>query len=298
MPTLPRRHCSCTSPARSCRTSTGAIADVDSEFLHDLRVAVRRTRSAQRQLRGVFPPEPLGHFREEFRWLQQATGPTRDLDVYLLGFDDLVAGLDDERRSDLAPLRTLLRRRRAAERRRMVRALRSPRFTALLEAWRAFLDGLSALPVDDRPDAARPIADLAAERIRRTYRRMVEQGRAIDDASPAEALHELRKLGKELRYLLEFFAALFPVEVVKPMVADLKGLQDVLGRFYDREVQAAMLRSVGRRGCGARRRAGRADGDGAARRAPRGGPGRGSRGLRRAVRGVRRRPSHSCGRRS
>jgi CHAD domain-containing protein len=74
---------------------------------------------------------------------------------------------------------------------------------------------------------------------------MVKTGGAIGDGSPAEALHELRKKGKELRYLLEFFASLYPGEVVKPMVATLKGLQDVLGRFQDREVQADRLRALG-----------------------------------------------------
>jgi CHAD domain-containing protein len=74
---------------------------------------------------------------------------------------------------------------------------------------------------------------------------MVKMGRAIDDDSPAEALHELRKKGKELRYLLEFFASLYPAAVVKPMVATLKRLQDVLGRFQDREVQANLLRALG-----------------------------------------------------
>ena len=61
-------------------------------------------------------------------------------------------------------------------------------------------------------------------------------GRRIGDDSPAEALHDLRKKGKELRYLLEFFASLYAADVVKPMVSTLKGLQDVLGRFQDREV--------------------------------------------------------------
>ena len=97
----------------------------------------------------------------------------------------------------------------------------------------------------DRPDAARPVADVAAERIGKVYRRMVKMGRAIDQDSPHEALHDLRKKGKELRYLLEFFASLYPSEVVKPMVATLKGLQDVLGRFQDREVQADLLRALG-----------------------------------------------------
>jgi CHAD domain-containing protein len=70
-------------------------------------------------------------------------------------------------------------------------------------------------------------------------------GRAIDDDSPHEALHELRKKGKELRYLLEFFSPLFPSKVTKPMVRTLKALQNTLGRFQDREVQVAMLRGLG-----------------------------------------------------
>ena len=73
---------------------------------------------------------------------------------------------------------------------------------------------------------------------------MVKMGRAIDDDSPAEDLHELRKVGKELRYLLEFFTSLYPAEVVKPFIKTLKGLQDQLGRFQDREVQATALRNL------------------------------------------------------
>jgi CHAD domain-containing protein len=74
---------------------------------------------------------------------------------------------------------------------------------------------------------------------------MVKMGNAIDADSPHEALHDLRKKGKELRYLLEFFASLYPSSVVKPMVTTLKALQDVLGRFQDREVQADRMRSLG-----------------------------------------------------
>ena len=223
----------------------GTLTDVDSEFLHDLRVAVRRSRALQRELRGVFAPEPLRVFRDGFRDLQAMTGPTRDLDVQLLEFGELASGLGDGAAADVAPLRQLLELRRVAERNTMVRALRSKRTRALLDNWGDFLDGLVAASEADRPDAARPVADVAAERIGKVYRRMVKMGRAIDDDSPHEALHELRKKGKELRYLLEFFSSLYPAGVVKPMVATLKGLQDVLGRFQDREVQADLLRALG-----------------------------------------------------
>ncbi|HEV2059185.1 MAG TPA: CHAD domain-containing protein [Solirubrobacteraceae bacterium] len=223
----------------------GTLTGADTEYLHDLRVAVRRSRALQRELRGVFPPEPLRVFRAEFRELQILTGPTRDLDVQLLEFPDLVATLPAQTAPSVAPLRALLEQRLAAERATMVRGLRSARTDTLLDNWRDFLAALVASAEDERPDAARPISDVAGERIGKVYRRMVKMGRAIEADSPPEALHDLRKKGKELRYLLEFFASIYPAEVTKPMVATLKGLQDVLGRFQDREVQADALRALG-----------------------------------------------------
>jgi CHAD domain-containing protein len=224
----------------------GAIADLDSEFLHDLRVAVRRTRAVQRELRGVFPAPELARFRQEFRWLQQATGDARDLDVYVLEFGDMRALLPPAVQGDLDPVLTVLRAHRLKAHRGMARALRSARGTALLVQWGDLLDRLDELDVGERPDAVQPIARLAAQRIAKVYRRMVKMGDAIDQLSPAHEYHELRKQGKELRYLLELLGApLYPDEVVRPMIKTLKALQDVLGRHQDREVQVAMLRSLG-----------------------------------------------------
>jgi CHAD domain-containing protein len=224
----------------------GALADVDTEFLHDMRVAVRRTRSLQRELKAVFPQDELARFRAEFRWLQQVTGASRDLDVYLLEFDEFAAALPSAERHHLEPLRKLLTERRVRERTRMESALRSGRARGLLDSWAAFLERLPDASHDDRPRAAAPIREVAAGRIKRVYRQMLRMGGAIDDSSPAVALHELRKKGKELRYLLEFFSPLFPADVTRPMVRTLKALQDTLGRFQDREVQAMMIRSLGR----------------------------------------------------
>jgi CHAD domain-containing protein len=223
----------------------GTIADIDTEFLHDYRVSVRRSRSVQRELKHVFPAGRLAHYRAEFRWLQQSTGDTRDLDVYVVGFGALRWFVPEEMREDLDPLLALLRARRRTARRAMVQALRSQRARSLMTGWGELLDGLEQLPEAERPDAARAVGEVSGARIRTVYRRMVRMGEAIDDSAPADAYHELRKRGKELRYLLELFGApLYPPDVVKPMIKSLKSLQDVLGRHQDREVQVAMLTSA------------------------------------------------------
>jgi CHAD domain-containing protein len=223
----------------------GTIADLDSEFLHDFRVSVRRSRSVQRELRGAFPAEALSHFRSEFRWLQRITGDARDLDVYVLDFESMRALVPEPMRADLEPLRKVLLGRRVLARRAMVRELRSERTATLRREWEAFLEELVGLPDDGRPDAARAIEEVAGRRIAKVYRRMVKLGAAIGADTPPEAYHDLRKKGKELRYLLELFgAALFPGEAVKPMVKKLKALQDVLGRHQDRQVQVATLHDL------------------------------------------------------
>jgi len=223
----------------------GSISGEDDEHLHQLRIAVRRSRTVQRQLAGVFPPSELPGFRSEFRWLQQTTGPARDLDVYVHDLGSLRDMLPESIRGDLDPLRPVLVHSRQAARADMTRALLTVRAADLFEDWDRLLESLVELPVVDRPAACRPIGEMAGERIRKVYKRIVRMGGAIDASSPALEYHELRKKGKELRYLLELFGIrLFGEETVGPMIKSLKGFQDVLGRHQDREVQMAMLRST------------------------------------------------------
>ena len=222
-------------------TLPGTVADIDTEFLHDLRVAVRRTRSVQRQLAAVFPVGRLRWFRGEFRWLGQVTGPTRDLDVLLLDLGRIRADLSPGRGAALEPLAVLLRARRAVAWGEMVAALESDRAATVLGEWRAFLEELREWP----GGGDRALREIVGGRIRTVYGQMLRAGRAIDERTPAEQLHDLRKRGKELRYLLEIFAGLYPASAVSPTVKTLRALQETLGRFQDREVQARMLRELG-----------------------------------------------------
>ncbi|HKG62972.1 MAG TPA: CHAD domain-containing protein [Solirubrobacteraceae bacterium] len=218
----------------------GTLEDLDPEFLHDVRVSIRRARSVLRELKDVHEPEARAHLRDELKWAQALTGPVRDLDVQLLEWPELSAHVGDVRAAELEPLRALLARRRDRERAKLVRGLRGKRFRAAMRAWQA----LASEPAGPGPDADKPIEAVAGKRIRKVLARMLEDGGKIGAKSPAEALHDLRKRGKELRYLLELFGSVFPERAVEPLVDGLKDLQKVLGRFQDRAVQVETLHAM------------------------------------------------------
>ena len=221
----------------------GLRADLDPEFLHDFRVAVRRTRSCLGQVRDVFDDAATRRFAGEFAWLGRLTGPPRDLDVHLLGLQGHLAELPASVRGDLAPLAGHLKRRREAAHARQVAGLDSARYRRLQREWRRLLetdaDGGGA-------NAARPIREVAGERIGRAFARVRKRGRRLSAETPAEAVHELRIACKKLRYLLEFFRSLFAAARANAFIRSLKRLQDDLGDYNDLEVQQGELQDTAR----------------------------------------------------
>lgn len=211
----------------------------DPECLHDLRVAVRRTRSVLGQLKSVLPASARQHFRAEFAWLGAVTSSTRDLDVYLLQFPGFRDRLPAEQRDDLDPLHRFLLAHRAQEQARLVEALDSERYRRLKGEWRSFLEAEAG---SDWPETSRrPLQWVADARLAKALGRVLRDGAAIGAQSPATELHELRKSGKKLRYLVEFFQPLYPLKPVGRLIASLKGLQDNLGEFQDLQVQSEAL---------------------------------------------------------
>lgn len=219
----------------------GTVDDVDPEFLHDFRVAVRRTRSVLAQAKRVLPDDVRASYRDGFAWLGEITGSARDLDVYVTKWPTYVAPVGEETRSSLAPLLEHLSSERAAAHAQLADELRSPRYLDLLETWQRWLTEPSA---SDLADAALPMVDVASRRIRRAQRTIIEGGRAIGPASPAAQLHELRKVAKRLRYLIECFGGLYQPRRRREFVKVLKALQDNLGEHQDAGVQVDRLRAA------------------------------------------------------
>jgi CHAD domain-containing protein len=213
----------------------GTLAETDTEFLHDLRVAVRRARSVLKMAGGVYDEATLARYGAELKWIGDATSLSRDLDVNLLDFGQ---GLDATDAAAVEPFRALLQRRHRRAHNALNRVLRSDRFATLLTGWQADL----AHPQTGGEAAATPIATVARALLDRSWSRVGKRGRAITVDSPADDLHDLRKRCKELRYLLEFFGGLYDRAIYKAFVDELKRLQDNLGNFQDFEAQWFLVR--------------------------------------------------------
>lgn len=219
----------------------GVIADIDSEFLHDFRVAVRRTRTGLSQLKVVLPENIHAHFAEFFAWLGQITGPTRDFDVYLLNFEHYKSSLPILIREDINPLFDFLLANKTKAHKELATKLRSPKYRSTMAEWEAYLNDSS--PMEPAPlNASLTIKELANLKIWKNFKRVLHKGGAINNLTSAEALHDLRKACKKLRYLIEFFQSLYPEHTITVLIKKLKDLQEVLGDYQDFDVQEANLK--------------------------------------------------------
>jgi CHAD domain-containing protein len=220
----------------------GVRADLDTEFLHDYRVSLRRTRSLLAQIKDVFPPAAVTYFRTEFRWLAQSTGPKRDLDVLLLSLRGMSESVPAD---DLSALLDFLSRKQLHEQRLLEQVLDSDRYQTLLAGWRDFLQD----PPPEIPgpkNAARPLMEVASRRILRLYRRLVDQATALDAETPPDAIHQVRIQGKKLRYMIDAMRSLRDRSELDRIISSLKKVQSVLGDFNDAQIQERSLLNFGR----------------------------------------------------
>jgi CHAD domain-containing protein len=219
----------------------GAADHLDDEFLHELRIGIRQTRSLLAEGRRILPKDVRSEQREAFRWLGTVTSPARDLDVYVAGWPRLTSPLTDPEARALEPVLAHLAGQQAVAHAEVALALRSRTARQLRADWRAWLD-LPDGEVAGGKHGARPLGQVVGARIMAAQQQLLTHGRTIDDDSPAGQLHELRKDGKRLRYLLEGFGHLGGRQRSKAMIGHLKALQDNLGDHQDAEVQAEALR--------------------------------------------------------
>ena len=221
----------------------GVIADHDSEFLHDYRIALRKIRSVVSLFKGVYSPEQADALKARFSALMAVTGPLRDLDVYLIERPTYLGMVPADLRPGVDLLFDRFARKRRTAQRALIRHLQSDAYAAEI----AGLEKLFAKPrkrLDPGPEADHAVKDYAQFLIRKRYRKVRKIALGIDAGTPDEEVHELRIQCKKLRYLMEFFAPLFGTRDMKRLIKSMKRLQDNLGMFNDSVVQQESLAAV------------------------------------------------------
>lgn len=223
------------------QNSAGSIRGKDIEFMHDYRVSIRKTRSALTQIEHVLPQGMIVKYNKFFSGLGKLTNPIRDLDVFLLELDDYQKYLKKPMRDSLKPLKAYLTQSRAVAQKKFTDTLKTAEHRNQIKEWREYLENSEPTrpPLENTDKAVYKLAD---ELIWKMYQLALEEGNAITDETEAEALHELRKTCKKLRYLMEFFQSLYPVKNIRELIQAMKGLQDNLGVFNDLHVHAGILK--------------------------------------------------------
>lgn len=216
------------------------VADIDADCLHDFRVALRRSRSLLGQLREVMAKRRLEHARAFFSRLSETTNHQRDLDVMLSNFDFYRSLLPARTRSHLDAVYACIVDQRRAALGVTTHFLNSADYRRFVRSWRKYLEAEPPRRAAPK-NAAKPVKAMADARIWKAYRRVLTEGGAIDDESPPEALHSLRKRCKTLRYLIEFFASLYTAGKIQQVLKALKRLQDNLGEYQDLHVHGVLL---------------------------------------------------------
>ncbi len=218
------------------KNEEGVLEDIDTEFLHDYRVALRRLRTFVSEVKAAFPKKTRKKLSGELKELFSLTTDVRDLDVLLLTRPEFHSLLPEEYHRGLEPFFDWVEERRSSNLDALRAHLRSSAYREFTQRW---LDYTEAGKEHGKEES---IYGIALERIGSRAEKVHEAIEEVEASSySSEKLHELRIQCKKLRYLSEIFADLFPREDAGSFIKRLKKLQDVIGDHHDAVVQQETL---------------------------------------------------------
>ncbi|MGZ9037417.1 MAG: CYTH and CHAD domain-containing protein [Burkholderiales bacterium] len=222
----------------------GVLRGEDPEYLHQMRVALRRLRSTFSAFARAIPGPARDRVLPDLRWLGGRLGPARDWDVFVTETLPAISGAFGG--TAFEALSSEAARRRAASQREVRRTLRSRRYQRAMlsiacwlvsESWREGAEDAQLARLDS------PLRAYAQAELERRYERVRKGGRKLGELDAA-GRHELRIAIKKLRYSVEFFASLFEAAPARALRARLARLQDILGTMNDAVAIQRLLADV------------------------------------------------------
>lgn len=229
------RHALALSVIRLIRHDAVVRLDLDSEGVHQARVATRRLRSDLRTFRPLVDRAWSISLRDELGWLAGLLGEVRDGDVLLERLRGRTSELSGPDQDAAAPVLSTLGEARNAALTELLEALRGPRYVALLDR---LVEAASAPALHD--GAEERAIDVVPGLIRRPWHKLTKRVEGLGEHPSDADLHDVRIRAKRVRYAAE---AVAPV-VGKNARAFAKAaarVQDVLGDLHDAVVAAAWL---------------------------------------------------------
>lgn len=211
--------------------------DQAGEAVHQMRVALRRLRSALKVFKPLVQGAELDTIKTELRWLLSHLGPARDADVFLA---EIIAPVQENHPD--APALAVLHQEWLEQRQHAftaaIAAVDDTRFTRLMLSLGQWL---AQAPWTTSEAAAMSLGRYARQVLKKSHRRLLKAGGDTLAHLPAAELHQVRILGKQMRYTGEFFATLYPRAQTKPYLGVLAELQESLGGLNDLTVAGATL---------------------------------------------------------
>jgi triphosphatase len=215
------------------------------EGVHQLRVALRRLRSAFSTFKAVLPAARIAAFKDEMRWVLESLGRARDLDVFR---EEMLAPVIGQRPADqgLKGLQAALdaaRTQAYGAVREMLDAPRCSRLQLELAAWiaeAAWREGVDEPVLETQKE---PLAGFARHLLDQRFKAARKKGRDLRALAPAER-HKLRIALKKLRYAAEFFQGLYDRKEAKRAQKTLSTLQDGLGAMNDLRTAETLMEEI------------------------------------------------------
>jgi len=209
----------------------GVQQDLDTEFVHQARVATRRMRSALRLFREAIPESTATYLGGELKWLGGMFGAVRDLDVFLLNLSRFKNQIESFPPKKKRAFEDWIEKHRRTPLKALCQALESPRYRNFERRLAQFLE--RPLPVRPRPSLAlKPVREVAPVIITEKFDAVIEQGRALLADPKPKQYHLLRIQMKKLRYASEFMATAYE-GTLDAMIERAVEIQDCLGELQD-----------------------------------------------------------------
>ena len=222
---------------------SGVAQTQDAESVHQMRVGLRRLRSALGLFKDVLQAPEL--LRRELDWLTAELGAARDWDVLAASTLPRV-GREAPDEPLLAELELAAQGVAHQKHEAAARAVSSARHTRLVLSLTRWVHGCGwrdCLSLQDQTRLTAKVSPFARKMLLLHQRRLLKRGGQLQGASP-EARHRIRIAAKKTRYATEFFESLYCARTVRPYVAALSALQDEFGWLNDAAVAGHLLQQL------------------------------------------------------